>query len=424
MDVNDFYSGKTIIYESGQLKRILTPEGYLTSSLTLVTEPGVLGYPDGEGPVDMKDVMAETLPELDLYGDEERNIIIPANAGGQLNKVSTFKHHYFVNGYLGNVRAVLTWDNSANYTVTQRNDYYAWGLPTSSSLNPEAQPYKREGKEYDEMHGLNMYDHHSRFFNPVLPVTPTMDWHAENYYNISPYAQFGNNSVMFMDPDGMDLFDRNGKYLSDYGGDDIYVLDLEGNPTLSLSDFFNQAYILSITGLFQTIHLFNSGGIGSVINIFNYYGSSVGIVGSIFFGLDETKGVLAFYRFITDSVYINTFSGINPVLNNKWNLINALYHERVHQRNKDNGVQGEAHFRVYLEGVQHSSFANTTPEFQRGLLKSMKDELLSEKYRSDDYYNERVNEVNNSLLNSQYYWVLSFPFGYPHIDIKSDPRKR
>jgi len=85
------------------------------------------------------------------------------------------KHHYFVNDYLGNVRAVLTWDNSANYTVTQRNDYYAWGLPASSSLNPEAQPYKREGKEYDEMHGLNTYDQGARQFRGDLPITMAMD---------------------------------------------------------------------------------------------------------------------------------------------------------------------------------------------------------------------------------------------------------
>jgi len=150
---------------------------------------------------------------LDLYGDEERNIIIPANAGGQLNKVSTFKHHCFVNDYLGNVRAVLTWDNSANYTVTQRNDYYAWGLPTSSSLNPEAQPYKREGKEYDEMHGLNWADFHTRHFDFALPSSPTMDWHAENYYSTSPYALYGNNPVNRIDPTGMDWYtDTDGTY--------------------------------------------------------------------------------------------------------------------------------------------------------------------------------------------------------------------
>ena len=226
----------TVIYESGIMKRILTPEGYLTSNLKIVTEPGVLGYPDGEGPVDMKDVLAETLPELDLYGDEERSIIIPAHIGeitkpvepGGTIPLYSFKHHYFINDYLGNVRAVLTWDNSANYTVTQRNDYYAFGLPASNSVNPEAQPYKREGKEYDEMHGLNWADFHTRHFDFALPSSPTMDWHAENYYSTSPYALYGNNPVNRIDPLGMDWYeDKNGNAMWRSISDETYTDDDE-----------------------------------------------------------------------------------------------------------------------------------------------------------------------------------------------------
>jgi len=104
--------------------------------------------------------------------------------------------------------------------------------------------YKREGKEYDEMHGLNTYDHHSRFFNPVLPVTPTMDWHAENYYNISPYAQFGNNLIVFVDPDGMDVYFMNSKGLiflglkTDDPFDRLYNTTLNADGTLSPGDSF------------------------------------------------------------------------------------------------------------------------------------------------------------------------------------------
>jgi len=120
-------------------------------------------------------------------------------------------YNYFINDYLGNVRAVLTWEEESpyviggspsTYSLTQRNDYYAFGLPTLTSTHSEAQPYKREGKEYDEMHGLNTYDQGARQFNTHLPITTTSDPLAEKYYSISPYAQWGNNPVRFVDPDG------------------------------------------------------------------------------------------------------------------------------------------------------------------------------------------------------------------------------
>jgi RHS repeat-associated protein len=73
------------------------------------------------------------------------------------------------------------------------------------SFNSERQPYKFGGKELDEMHGLNWYDQGARPFDAIIPRTPTMDPLAEKYYNTSPYVQWGNNPVRFIDPDGREV---------------------------------------------------------------------------------------------------------------------------------------------------------------------------------------------------------------------------
>jgi RHS repeat-associated protein len=74
----------------------------------------------------------------------------------------------------------------------------------ASSTGQEIQPYKFGGKELDEMHGLQWYAQGARPFDAVIPRTPTMDPHAENYYSTSPYVQYGNNPVNNIDPDGKD----------------------------------------------------------------------------------------------------------------------------------------------------------------------------------------------------------------------------
>jgi len=164
----------TVVYEDRKVKRILTPEGYLSPKEEVATRGIGIGTP----------------------------VLIK----------SDYDYNYFINDYLGNVRAVLTWEEEnpyiiggtpSTYSLTQRNDYYAFGLPTLNSTHSEAQPYKREGKEYDEMHGLNTYDQGARQFNTHLPITPTPDPLAEKYYSISPYAQWANNPVRYVDPDGM-----------------------------------------------------------------------------------------------------------------------------------------------------------------------------------------------------------------------------
>ncbi|MCC8146140.1 MAG: DUF6443 domain-containing protein [Bacteroidales bacterium] len=138
----------SIVYENGKVKYILTPEGYISES----------------------------------YGD--RHMV----------------HHYYLKDHLGNNRMVIA---LGGYTHTaQETEYYPFGLPFPRGKNPGYQPFKFGGKELDEMYGLNWYDQGARPFGGLVPRTPVMDPLAEKYYSISPYAQWANNPVRYIDPDG------------------------------------------------------------------------------------------------------------------------------------------------------------------------------------------------------------------------------
>jgi len=171
-------------------------------------------------------------------------------------------YNYFINDYLGNVRAVLTWEEESpyvigglpsTYSLTQRNDYYAFGLPTLTSTHSEAQPYKREGKEYDEMHGLNTYNQGARQFNTHLPITPTPDPLAEKYYSISPYAQWGNNPVRFVDPTGMEFTPRAWRHVNEL------VMDIDEKQKKNYENIANTfSNMLSGKKIVESIEKINS----------------------------------------------------------------------------------------------------------------------------------------------------------------------
>jgi RHS repeat-associated protein len=160
-----------LVYENGNLKYILNPEGYATKN----------------------------------------------SAGYTCN--------YYLKDHLGNNRVVLEIDK-VNSPVTQTTDYYPFGMPYANSQYPERQPYKFGGKELDEMHGLNWYDFHARQLSTAIPRFTTMDPLAEKYYSISPYAYCKNNPVNRIDPNGMADFWHNGEVIGSDGVDDqkIYVI--------------------------------------------------------------------------------------------------------------------------------------------------------------------------------------------------------
>ena len=103
---------------------------------------------------------------------------------------------------LGNIRETYVHPDPEYKECIQRMQYYPSGLPWAETAGASEQPWKYNGKEFVEMHGLDEYDSKARWYYPAICRTTTMDPLAETYYGASPYAWCGNNPVRFVDPDG------------------------------------------------------------------------------------------------------------------------------------------------------------------------------------------------------------------------------
>ena len=107
-------------------------------------------------------------------------------------------------------------DGSGNATeffvscIVEENNYYPFGLKHSGYNEGgfQASKYKGKfnGKEYQDELGLNVYDYHARSYMSDLAKTTTHDPHAQNYYSLSPYSFLNNNPIVFIDPNGKDIY--------------------------------------------------------------------------------------------------------------------------------------------------------------------------------------------------------------------------
>ena len=125
--------------------------------------------------------------------------------------VAEHYHHYHIKDLLGNIRETYIHPDANYKECVERTQYYPSGLPWAERLSDgfTAHPWKYNGKEFVEMHGLDEYDSKARWYYPAICRTTTMDPLAEKYYSISPYAWCRNNPIRFVDPEGKDVYHYN-----------------------------------------------------------------------------------------------------------------------------------------------------------------------------------------------------------------------
>ena len=115
-----------------------------------------------------------------------------------------FTFCYYDQDHLGNIRQVTQdYNGMSKGKVIQTMNYYPFGAEfCDNSTKSYVQNHKYNGKEFDNMHGLNTYDYGARQYNPVTARWDRMDQLSEDYYPYSPYNDCLNNPVKNIDPDG------------------------------------------------------------------------------------------------------------------------------------------------------------------------------------------------------------------------------
>ena len=108
---------------------------------------------------------------------------------------------------MGNIRVNYA-KNSTTLAleIVDEDNYYPFGLKhfiSYISLPPSNNKYKYNGKELQDELGLGFYDYDARNYDPALGRWMNIDPLAEKSRRFNPYTYALNNSVFFIDPDGM-----------------------------------------------------------------------------------------------------------------------------------------------------------------------------------------------------------------------------
>ncbi|WP_228446335.1 DUF6443 domain-containing protein [Chryseobacterium sp. 18068] len=127
------------------------------------------------------------------------------------------RYIYQYKDHLGNARLSYAKKADGLLEITDKNDYYPFGLNHiggSKSFLGSYKNYKYNGKELQD---TGMYDYGARFYMPDIGRWGVVDPLAEIYQSMSTYNYAANNPIYYIDPNGMNL--------------DIYEIDENGDLT-------------------------------------------------------------------------------------------------------------------------------------------------------------------------------------------------
>jgi RHS repeat-associated protein len=162
-----------------------------------------------------------------IGGIEYRNNVLEAiyHAEGRVTTINgSLKYEYALKDHLGNTRLMFsdkTGDGLIQQSsgqeiseVTQENHVYPFGMNmdgvwanTPSVLDNK---YGFNGKELNSDFGLEWMDYGARFYDAAIARWHVIDPMADKYHAMTPYNYVGNNPMNFIDPNGMEIFEKGG----------------------------------------------------------------------------------------------------------------------------------------------------------------------------------------------------------------------
>ena len=184
----DLYGYPKHIYfkNGGIITYVHTPDGKKLQT-TYTTAVSNVRKPYGE-PFTLTSSQVQSVVKKEYWGDD----IVCKNGvpdmylfdGGYADiRNDALTYHYYVKDHLGNHRIV----QNEKGKVEASYNYYPFGntfdhfgeLYASSII----QPYRYNGKEYDSMYGLEMYDYGARLYDPLVGRWFSIDPLSEKYYS-------------------------------------------------------------------------------------------------------------------------------------------------------------------------------------------------------------------------------------------------
>ena len=135
--------------------------------------------------------------------------------GRAIKNGSSWIYEYNLTDHLGNVRVVIRKGANNLAEVVQERHYYPFGMEMSElsynfgSSTPNK--YLYNGKELENDYGIYLYDYGARFYDPQLGRWHSVDPLAHKYYSFSPYSYCANNPIIYIDPDGRDIWEVNAR---------------------------------------------------------------------------------------------------------------------------------------------------------------------------------------------------------------------
>lgn len=113
-------------------------------------------------------------------------------------------------------------------------------------------PYRFNGKELDEETGYYYYG--ARYYTPEVGIWLSVDPLSDKYPSLSPFMYCAGNPVIYIDPDGRDIYqvDESGNFKGrlERSYDQFQVVSVDGKTVLSSSEKYKKNTVInSVSGI-------------------------------------------------------------------------------------------------------------------------------------------------------------------------------
>ncbi|WP_371810411.1 RHS repeat-associated core domain-containing protein [Flavobacterium sp. 28A] len=255
-------------------------------------------------------------------------------------------------------------------------------------------PYLFNGKELDRETNLSYYG--ARYLDMKTSLWLNVDLFKEKYPSVGSYIYCLNNPINAKDPDGNDFI-----YVNQNGSINRVVVNDSPYITVVLPN--GKGVLLSDLDISGSMFTWNNTNRQIVANVVGYYGNQAGVIG-IGANYDMEDISLAY----TDSnnkvwVHPNSKGGVDPDLNNKYDLMSTLKHEDYHKKEGNRGdYTYSKHAKVYLKQFQHSSFKKTSKTFTEGQMANFVKYIDKASMEGETDFQSIIEDFNKSNILGGY----------------------